>query len=126
MHIRRVFKRPLKSGHRCSGLSGARPRLAEAVPVVSRQQIDVESKIGFARAAADMIRDGQVVLIDGGSTNLRIASYLSTERSATIVTNGAPLALALADHSKLSVLMLKGNFLKRGASHDRHRDRSSS
>jgi len=86
----------------------------------------MESKIGIARAAADMIGDGQVVLIDGGTTNLRIASYLSRERSATIVTNSPPLALALADHPKLSVLMLGGNFLKRGAGHDRHRDHSSS
>src|SRR6201997_3563274 len=91
---------------------GALPRRAEAVPFVSRQQIDMESKIGIARAAADMIRDGQGVLIDGGTTNLRIASYLSRERSATIVTNSPPLALALADHPKLSVLMLGGNFLK--------------
>src|SRR5205807_3833080 len=91
---------------------GALPRRAEAVPFVSRQQIDMESKIGIARAAADMIRDGQVVLVDGGTTNLRIASYLSRERSATIVTNSPPLALALADHPKLSVLMLGGNFLK--------------
>src|ERR1700746_3691952 len=43
---------------------GALPRRAEAVPFVSRQQIDRESKIGIARAAADMIRDGQGVLID--------------------------------------------------------------
>src|ERR1700680_2008293 len=49
---------------------------------------------------------------DGGTTNLRIASYLSRERSATIVTNSPPLALALADHPELSVLMLGGNFLK--------------
>ena len=60
-----------------------------------------------------MIRDGQVVLIDGGTTNLRIASYLSRERSATIVTNSPPLALALADQPKLWVLMLGGNFLKK-------------
>ena len=59
-----------------------------------------------------LIHNGQVVLIDGGTTNLRIASYLSRERSATIVTNSPPLALALADHPKLSVLMLGGNFLK--------------
>jgi DeoR/GlpR family transcriptional regulator of sugar metabolism len=39
----------------------------------------MESKIGIARAAADMIRDGQVVLINGGTTNLRIASCLSRD-----------------------------------------------
>jgi len=72
----------------------------------------MESKIGIARAAADMIRDGQVVLIDGGTTNLKIASYLFKRAFATIVTNSPPLALAFGGSSKLSVLMLGGNFLK--------------
>src|SRR5258708_3278630 len=110
--IRRDLRELASSGKIQRVHGGALPRRAEAVPFESRQQIDMESKIGIARAAADMIRDGQVVLIDGGTTNLRIASYLSRERSATIVTNSPPLALALADHPKLSVLMLGGNFLK--------------
>src|ERR1700733_14971049 len=105
--------RELASSEKTQRVPGApRPRRAQAVPYVSRQQIDLESKIGIARAAAAMSRDGQVVLMDGGTTNLRIASCLSTERSATIVTNSPPLALALADHPKVSVLMLGGNFLK--------------
>jgi DeoR/GlpR family transcriptional regulator of sugar metabolism len=37
---------------------------------VSREQMDIKSKTGIARAAADMIRDGQVVLIDGGTTKI--------------------------------------------------------
>src|ERR1700731_62762 len=110
--IRRDLRELASSGKIQRVHGGALPRRAEAVPFVSRQQIDMESKIGIARVAADMVRDGQVGLIDGGTTNLRIASYLSRERSATIVANSPPLALALADHPKLSVLMLGGNFLK--------------
>jgi DeoR/GlpR family transcriptional regulator of sugar metabolism len=110
--IRRDLRELARSGRIQRVHGGALPRRAEAVPFVSRQQIDIESKTGIARAAADMIRDGQVVMIDGGTTNLRIASYLSRERSTTIVTNSLPLALALADHPKVSVLMLGGNLLK--------------
>src|SRR5258705_13123666 len=110
--IRRDLRELASSGKIQRVHGGALPRRAEAVPFVPRQQIDMESKIGIARAAADMIRDGQVVLIDGGTTNLSSASYLSKERSATIVTNSPPLALGLADHPKCSVLMLGGNFLK--------------
>jgi DeoR/GlpR family transcriptional regulator of sugar metabolism len=110
--IRRDLRELASSGKIQRVHGGALSRRVEAVPFVSRQQIDRESKIGIARAAADTIRDGQVVLIDGGTTTLRIASYLSRERSATIVTNSPPLALALADHPKVSVLMLGGNFLK--------------
>jgi DeoR/GlpR family transcriptional regulator of sugar metabolism len=110
--IRRDLRELARSGKIQRVHGGALPRRAEGVPFVSRQQIDIESKTGIARAAADMIRDGQVVLIDGGTTNLRIASYLSRERSTTIVTNSPPLALALADHPKVSVLMLGGNLHK--------------
>src|SRR6202158_3208896 len=110
--IRRDLRELASSGKIQRVHGGALPRRADAVAFVSRQQIDLESKIGIARGAADRLRARQVVLIHGGTPNLRIASYLSRERSATIVTNSPPLALALADHPKLSVLMLGGNFLK--------------
>jgi DeoR/GlpR family transcriptional regulator of sugar metabolism len=110
--IRRDLRELARSGKIQRVHGGALPRRAEAVPFVSRQMIDVESKSGIARAAAEMIRDGQVVLIDGGTTNLRIAAYLPRERSATIVTNSPPLALALADHPKVSVLLLGGTLQK--------------
>src|SRR5207245_4575293 len=59
--IRRDLRELASSGKIQRVHGGALPRRAEAVPFVSRQQIDMESKIGIARAAADMIRDGQVV-----------------------------------------------------------------
>jgi DeoR/GlpR family transcriptional regulator of sugar metabolism len=110
--VRRDLRELARSGKIQRVHGGALPRRAEALPFASRQQIDIESKTGIARAAAGMIRDDQVVLIDGGTTNLRIASYLSRERSTTIVTNNLPLALALADHPKVTVLLLGGNLQK--------------
>src|SRR6201981_4096090 len=93
--IRRDLRELASSGKIQRVQGGALPRRAERVPFVVRQQIDTESKIGIARAAADMIRNGQVVLIDGGTTNLRIASYLSRERSATIFYQKPPPLLGL-------------------------------
>jgi DeoR/GlpR family transcriptional regulator of sugar metabolism len=110
--IRRDLRELARSGKIQRVHGGALPRRAEAVPFVSRQHRDIESKTGIARAAAELIRDGQVALIDGGTTNLRIASYLPRERAATIVTNSPPLALALADHPKLRVRVLGGNLDK--------------
>src|SRR6202020_2932576 len=69
--IRRDLRELARSGKIQRVHGGALPLRAEAVSFASRQQIDPESKIGIARAAADMIQDGQVVLIDGGTTNLR-------------------------------------------------------
>src|ERR1700721_568497 len=80
--IRRDLRELASSGKIQRVHGGALARRAEPVPFVSRQQIDMESKIGIARAAADMIRDDQGVVIDGGTPNQRIASYLPTECSA--------------------------------------------
>jgi len=64
-----------------------------------------------------MIRDGQVVLIDGGTTNLRIASYFQESVRDDVTT--ATLALALADH-RVERAMLEEIFLSRSG-HDRQR-----
>ena len=91
---------------------GALRRSPSLSPYVSRSKVDVESKTRIARAAAGLIREGQLVLIDGGTTTLEIAFHLPRERSATIVTNSPPLAVALVDHPKLKVLLLGGSLLK--------------
>src|ERR1700734_601717 len=59
--IRRDLRELARSGKIQRVHGGALPRRAEAVPFVSRQQIDIESKIGIARAAADMSPGGEVV-----------------------------------------------------------------
>src|ERR1700720_3021089 len=64
--IRRDLRELARSGKIQRVHGGALPRRAEAVPFVSRQQIDTESKTGIARAAGGMIPGGQGVLIDGG------------------------------------------------------------
>src|ERR1700687_2442985 len=50
--IRRDLRELASSGKIQRVHGGALPRRAEAIPFVSRQQIDMESKIGIARAAA--------------------------------------------------------------------------
>src|ERR1700726_3731899 len=77
--IRRDLRELASSGKIQRVHGGALPRRAEAVPFVSRQQMDMESKIGIARAAADMIHEPEVGLVGAGATNLGDASYLSSD-----------------------------------------------
>src|SRR5258706_12076084 len=82
--IRRDLRELAGSGKIQRVHGGALPRPAEAGPFGSRQQIDMESKIGNARAGAYMIPDPQVGLIDWGSTNLKNFSLPSKELSAAV------------------------------------------
>jgi len=41
-------------------------------------------------AAAKLVRDGQLLFVDGGTTTLQLACHLSEELRATVVTNSPP------------------------------------
>lgn len=60
----------------------------------SRRKVDhPEGKNRIAKAAAILVNDGQIVIIDGGTTTLNLAHYLSPH--VRVITNSLPLASAL-------------------------------
>jgi DeoR/GlpR family transcriptional regulator of sugar metabolism len=87
---------------------GALPASPAAATFAARREQAVSAKRAIARAAAELVRPGQVVLLDGGTTNVQVASLLPLELEATIVTNSPPLAAALAEHARIEVILLGG------------------
>ena len=67
-----------------------------------------EEKAAIARAAAALVRDGDLILLDGGTTTLQVARHLDPELRATAVTNSPPIAVALAEHPRLRVCVVGG------------------
>ncbi len=63
----------------------------------TKNSLYTEEKIAIARHAATMIRSGDFVYLDAGSTTLQMIDFLS-EKGATYVTNGLPHAARLASH----------------------------
>ena len=87
---------------------GALPRSPALASFAERQDQAPGAKAAIARAAAQLIHDGLVVLMDGGTTNVGVARFLPRDLRATIVTNSPPLAAALAQHRAIEVIMLGG------------------
>ena len=54
------------------------------------------------------MRDGDLILLDGGTTTLQVARHLDPELRATAVTNSPPIAAALAEHPRLRVCVVGG------------------
>ena len=69
-------------------------------PLLGRKQT-------IARAAADLIGDGETVLIDGGSTTLELARHLLGKR-LQVVTNSLPVANVLAGADDIELILLGG------------------
>jgi len=110
--IRRDLRELADAGMVVRVHGGALPVAPVNLPFRVRQDTDIQAKDAIARAAAAMIQHGQVAILDGGTTNLRVARNLSPDLAATVVTNCPHIAVALADHPHVTVVLVGGRLLK--------------
>ena len=76
--------------------------------LATRTGMQQDRKSSLARIAAGLVKDGQTIFIDAGSTNLAIAHALSPTQKLTIVTNAPMIATALSDRPNYTIIMLGG------------------
>src|SRR6516225_3085000 len=72
-----------------------------------RSESQVEEKRAIGKAAADLIQDGDAILLDGGTTTLEVARLL-VGRPIQIVTNSLPIANLFASNREADLVMLGG------------------
>jgi DeoR/GlpR family transcriptional regulator of sugar metabolism len=77
-----------------------------------RRTVSSPARTAIAKAAAKLARNGQVIFMDSGTTMLEVARYLPERLTATVVTTSPPVAVALADHPSVSVIMVGGRLDK--------------
>jgi len=91
---------------------GALPRSPATASFMERQQQTPEAKVAIAQAAVRLIRQDQVIILDGGTTPLQVAQRLPPELHATVITHSPPVALALAEHPGIEVIVIGGKLYK--------------
>ncbi|WP_111325532.1 DeoR/GlpR family DNA-binding transcription regulator [Thermosporothrix hazakensis] len=77
-----------------------------------RVQQTIQGKTAIARAAIQLLRDGQVILMDGGTTTLQVARSIPYTLHATVITNSPAIAMELAEHPNVDMILLGGPLLK--------------
>ena len=87
---------------------GAAPALHR--DILERQRIFTQQKNAIARAAADLVRDGDVIMIEAGTTTALIARYLAGKRDIHIVTNSTLVFSYARMHPNLQITMTGGEF----------------
>ena len=87
---------------------GAAPAIHQ--DVLERQRIYPEQKNAIARAAADLVRDGDVIMIEAGTTTALIARYLAGKRDIHIVTNSTLVFSYARMYPNLQITMIGGEF----------------
>jgi DeoR/GlpR family transcriptional regulator of sugar metabolism len=91
---------------------GALPPAVGALPYSVRREQAPAAKAAIARATARLLRNGQVIILDAGTTTLEVARSLPADLVATVITNSPPIAVALTEHPRIDVTVLGGSLDK--------------
>ena len=84
------------------------------LPYNVRESVNVIQKQMIANRLAELISDGERIMVDSSSTSLYIIKRLKDKKNLTIITNSVKVLLELADMQDWTVLST-GGMLKKGA-----------
>lgn len=108
--------RDLAVAGRCQRVyGGAVPVSRALVDYRSRTRVEPDSKRRIAARAAQLIKPGDRVILDGGTTNLAVTRALPPDLHATVITHSPTIAAALIDHPTVEILLLGGRIYKHSA-----------
>jgi len=109
--LRRDLEQLARQGLLVRVHGGALPPAPAAAGLAIRRGVSVREKASIAQAAAMMIRSGQVVFLDGGTTATAVARALPLSLAATIVTHSPAVAVELEGHA-CEVILIGGRLFR--------------
>ena len=78
-----------------------------------REAVSVREKINLDEAAPRGFRSTvEVVILDGGTTAIQIARHLAPDLKATLITHSPNVAVELAAHPGIEIVMLGGRLFR--------------
>ncbi|WP_222618371.1 DeoR/GlpR family DNA-binding transcription regulator [Nakamurella sp. PAMC28650] len=82
--------------------------VGDELPIRLKSSLRQEEKIRIGRAGADLVEDGTVVGMTGGTTALELARALSSRRHITVVTNALNIAAELVGIRGVHLVVIGG------------------
>ncbi|WP_456376303.1 DeoR/GlpR family DNA-binding transcription regulator [Lutibacter sp.] len=91
---------------------GALPLNNKALSYEERSNYNLKEKNIIAKKAVNLIKDGQVIIMSGSTTNLQLAKIIPSNINATIYTYSLPIALQLTEHPSIEIIFIGGKLYK--------------
>jgi DeoR family transcriptional regulator, fructose operon transcriptional repressor len=109
MTIRRDFDYLEAAGYlrRVHGGAVASANLLEEIPFNERHVKSSDEKQEIGRLAASLVKDGETIILDAGTTTEQIARYL-TQKELVVITNAMPVAEVLSHAPHITTILLGG------------------
>lgn len=90
------------------GISAAKVEEEDDLPIHSKALVRAREKKAIGKAAAELINEGETIILDAGTTTLEIAKHLDRFNNLTIITNAVNIAFELSRYQRFSIIMLGG------------------
>ncbi|WP_075559167.1 DeoR/GlpR family DNA-binding transcription regulator [Parabacteroides timonensis] len=87
---------------------GAIAKSGIPIEFTDRLNTRIPAKQQMAAKVIPMFRSGDILLIDGGTSNLEVARKIPLNMELTVYTNSFPIVNALLNHPKLELIFLGG------------------
>jgi DeoR/GlpR family transcriptional regulator of sugar metabolism len=107
--VRRDIEGLAKSGLLTKVRGGAIPHSPNAHSFGERIHVSEREKLVIAQKALQLIKPGNTILLDGGTTTYALAGLL--DMPLTVITNNIPVAALLAGRKNMEVIMTGGRIL---------------
>ena len=80
-----------------------------------KQRLHAREKQLIGEYAASLIKDGDTIILDSGTTTMEVAKHLDGIRNLTAITNAQDIAITLNNYNRFTVIVLGGTM--RSVSH---------
>lgn len=84
------------------------PNETVEVPYSARAIKNKQQKINIGKAAAKLVSDGDIIILDSGTTTMQVARHLRDHKGVTVITNSLNVASALGVNPDLTVHLTGG------------------
>ena len=110
--IRRDLREMAKEGLLKRVHGGAMPLSPATAPFAHRRNIADDDKGRIGKAAADLVENGQLIFLDGGTTAIAVAQALPETLSATVITHSPNVAVELMRCPDIEIEIVGGRLFR--------------
>ncbi|MFC0308664.1 DeoR/GlpR family DNA-binding transcription regulator [Gallibacterium trehalosifermentans] len=80
----------------------------EETQLDDRYLLSRDPKIQLAKVAVGLVKEGDTIILDSGSTTMMLAMELAKIKNITVITNNLPAAFVLSDSSDITLVICGG------------------
>lgn len=89
-------------------------RVGVEISLSEKNKLHYQEKLRIGKAAAGLIKSGDTIILDSGTTTLEINNHLAGIESLTVITNALNIANKLVEHEHVNVIV-PGGFLRKNS-----------